>query len=398
MRRLLRNGRILAATAIVLALLAVALWPRTTPVDVATVDYGPLRVTIDEEGETRIRHRFLVSTPVAGRVLRIDLEPGDRVERGQTLAEVRPEPPALLDARSRAEAEAAVAAANAAIGRARADEEQAKTSLRLARTERDRARRLVEAGAMPRQQLDTREADYLAAEEAVRAAQYAAAAAEADLARARARLRPVAAGQARPVAVEAPIDGIVLRRLRESESVVPAGEPLVELGDLEDLEIVSDLLSTDAVRVKPHARVLVVEWGGDGELEARVRRVEPAGFTKISALGVEEQRVNVVMDFVNPSEAWSRLGDAYRVEVRVVTWESDRVLKVPTSALFRRGDAWAVYVVKGGRAWQTIVEIGHRSGQEAEVTGGLSEGATVIVHPADTLEDGARVAPRAGGA
>lgn len=398
MRRLLRYRRVFIAVLVVAGLLAVALWPQTLPVDVATVAHGPLRVTIDEEGETRIRHRFLVSTPVAGRVQRIDLEPGDKVHAGRTVvAEVRADWPGLLDARSRGEAEAAVRAARAAYGRARAEEQRAQTSLNLAQTELERARRLVEAGAMSRQELDARDAEAKAAHESVRAASFAAATAQAEVASAQARLRPPTSRAPGVVPVASPIDGVVLKRLRESESVVPAGEPLVEIGDLRNLEIVSDLLSTDAVRVSRGARVLIVEWGGDHELEARVRRVEPAGFTKISALGVEEQRVNVIMDFQDPAEAWSELGDAFRVEVRVVTWESDRVLKVPTSALFRVGEAWAVYVIDQGRARRTEVAIGHRNGQEAEITGGVSEGALVIVHPSDTLEDGGRVEPRSGG-
>ena len=186
----------------------------------------------------------------------------------------------------------------------------------------------------------------------------------------------------------------MLKRLRESESVVPAGDPLLEIGDPDQLEIVADLLSTDAVRVKPGARAIVEQWGGDRELDARVRRVEPAGFTKISALGVEEQRVNVVLDFVDPAEAWAALGDAYRVEVRIVIWEAPDVLKVPTSALFRSGEEWAVYLVEDDRARRTLVELGHQTGQEAEVIAGIGAGAVVVVHPPDTLTDGARVAPR----
>lgn len=238
-----------------------------------------------------------------------------------------------------------------------------------------------------------REAAARAAEEEVQAARFAIATAEAELERARVRLRPASVDRSGVVSIEAPIDGVVLKRFRESESQVPPGEPLVEIGDPRNLEIVSDLLSADAVRVQPGARVLVVDWGG-GALEARVRRVEPSGFTKMSALGVEEQRVNVIMDFVDPADAWARLGDQYRVEVRIVTWESERVLKVPTSALFRNGDGWGVFTVEGGRAHRTPVELGHRTPQEAEVRSGLSDGATVVAYPGDTLEDGARVEPR----
>ena len=199
----------------------------------------------------------------------------------------------------------------------------------------------------------------------------------------------------RVVSITAPIEGVVLKRLRESETVVPAGDPLLEVGDQGSLEIVADLLSTDAVRAKAGARAIVEQWGGEKPLEARVRRIEPAGFMKISALGVEEQRVNVVLDFVDSSPAArASLGDGYRVEVRVVIWESPSVLKVPTSALFRHGEKWAVYRTDGGRARQTVVELGHQTAQYAEVTSGLAEGVRVILHPGDTLFDNARVRER----
>jgi HlyD family secretion protein len=199
----------------------------------------------------------------------------------------------------------------------------------------------------------------------------------------------------RPLAIRSPVDGVVLKRLRESEAVVPAGEPLLEVGDPHGLEIVSDLLSTDAVKVRAGARVLLEQWGGDHAIEARVRRVEPSGFMKVSALGVEEQRVNVVMDFEDPLEAWSALGDAYRVEVRIVIWERDPVLRLPTSSLFRRGDDWAVFAVSGGRAALRTVVIGRRNAAHAELVSGLDGGASVVLHPSDTLEDGSRIARRA---
>jgi HlyD family secretion protein len=212
------------------------------------------------------------------------------------------------------------------------------------------------------------------------------------LERARARLAPSASETGRGiVTVTAPADGVVLRRLRESESVVPAGEPLLEIGDPGRLEVVADLLSTDAVRVRAGARATIEQWGDEVALSATVRRIEPAGFTKVSALGVEEQRVNVVLDFVDPGEACALLGDAYRVEVRIVIWEAPRVLKVPTSALFRNGERWAVYVASGGRARRTLVELGRQTGREAEVISGLSDGTRVIVHPGDLIEDGVRI-------
>jgi HlyD family secretion protein len=219
--------------------------------------------------------------------------------------------------------------------------------------------------------------------------------AQADIARAEARLRPTAVESgAGPIAIRSPVTGVVLNRARQSEGVVPAGEVLLEVGDPSQLEIVADLLSTDAVQVKHGDRAIVAEWGGSEPLEARVRRVEPSAFTKISALGVEEQRVNVILDFIDPAAAWQALGDAYRVETRIVLWEAPDVLKVPIGTLFRRGTDWAVYTVADGRARLTPVQIGQQTGQDAEVLSGLTDGARVILHPGDTIVDGVRVEER----
>jgi len=391
-----RNRKVLAGTLVVAALLAVALWPSSIAVDAAPVTRGPLDVTVDEEGETRVRDRFVVSAPVSGRVQRIELEPGDRVTRGDVVATILPAAATPLDARARAEAEAAVAASRATLGTARAERERASAAARLATSELERHRALAAENLVSRQALEAREADARAAEEALRAAEFAAASATHQLEMAQARLIPASAtGGGRPVAVRAPLDGVVFKRVRESESVVGAGEPLLEMGDPAKLEIVSDLLSPDAVQVGPGAQVRVEHWGGDHPLHARVRRVEPSGFMKISALGVEEQRVNVVMDFDDPLEAWSALGDNYRVEVRIVVWEGQSELQVPTSSLLRRGDDWAVFVVEGSRARLRTVVIGRRNGQAAQVLSGLREGERVVLHPSDTITDGSRVAPRA---
>jgi len=393
---LLRNRRVLFVAAIVLALLAVALWPQAIEVDAETVARGPLVVTIDEEGETRLHHRFAVSAPVSGRVLRIELDPGDLVERNKTVvARLQADAPPLLDDRARAQAEASVSAARNAVGRAQAEEQRARAALELASSELKREQALAESGLTTRQALDARQTAVVTAEEAMNAARFAAAGATSELERARAQLRPAsldAGGRVLPLL--APVDGVVLRRFRESESVVPAGEPLVEIGDPSHLEIVADLLSTDAVKVKPGMRVLVEQWGGEHPLGAVVERVEPAGFTKVSALGVEEQRVNVIMDLDDDHAAWQAMGDGYRVEVRIQIWEAASVVKVPTSALFRVGDQWAVYVLDGSRATRRVVELGQRTRAEAEVRGGVDEGQRVVVHPPDTLVDGARVSVR----
>jgi HlyD family secretion protein len=389
--RILTNRRVIIAAIVVAGLLAVALWPETTPVSTATIGRGPLLVTIDEEGRTRVRDRFVVAAPVAGRVLRIELEAGDAVKAGQVVARVRAEAPALLDARSTAEAQAGIEGAQAALGRARAEQQRAQSTLTLAQRELRRVNELVAGELATARELEARQADVRVAEESLNAAKFAVQAAESEVTRATARLSPGRDMPGRVVEVRAPADGVVLKTVRESESVVPAGDPLIELGDPAKLEIVADLLSTDAVRVKPGSRTLIEQWGGDRPLDAKVRRVEPSGFTKISALGVEEQRVNVILDFVDAATAWAALGDGYRVQVRIVTWESANALKVPTGALFRVGDDWAVYVIEQERARRTTVTLGHQTGQEAEVLEGLAEGAQVIMHPGDTLTDGARV-------
>jgi HlyD family secretion protein len=389
---------VLVSIVVIGGLLGVALWPRPVVVELTSVSRGPLVVTVDEEGRTRVRDRFIVAAPVAGRVLRIDLAPGDRVARGEVIARVQPESPALLDARTRAEAVAALESAEASLGHARAEEQRARAALSHAQHELTRTRQLTAAGATATQDLDAREAEAKLADETANAAAFAVRVASAEVTRARARVMTSVSGTAGgTVLVKAPVDGVVLQRLRESESVVPAGEPLVEIGDPSRLEIVTDLLSTDAVRVRPGARATIEQWGGDSALVATVQRIEPSGFTKVSALGVEEQRVNVVLEFVDVGEDCAPLADGYRVEARIVLWEAPDVLKVPTNALVRDGARWAVYVASDGRARRTIVELGRQTGREAEVTSGLSEGTVVIVHPGDLIRDGARIARRRRG-
>jgi HlyD family secretion protein len=396
MRRLIANWRLMGTVLVVLAILAAALWPESVEVDVARVERGPLRVTIDEEGETRVRERFVVSAPVAGRLQRIELEPGDPVVRGQTvLARLTPAPPTLLDVRTQAELAAAAEAARAAAGQARAERERASAALERARSLLRRQEGLAEAGAISRDELEATQTSVRTAEEALRAAEFNVNRAEFDVQMARARLQPAApSGTGRTIDILSPIDGVVLKQVRESESVVQPGEPLLEVGDAGRLEVVADLLSTDAVQVPPNARVLIEQWGGGHAIEGRVRRVEPSGFMKVSALGVEEQRVNVIIDFVDLEAAARSLGDSYRVEVRIVVWESDDVLKVPVGVLFRRGADWAVFRIDEGRARTEAVTIGQRNATDAQVTQGLEEGARVVLHPPDTLRDGVRVVER----
>jgi HlyD family secretion protein len=401
MKRWLKNRKLLAVVAVILVLVVLAAWPRALPVDLASVERGALRVTLEEEGETRVRERFVISAPVAGNVLRIQLEPGDPVSRGKTVvATLQPAAPPLLDERTVAEARAALDAAEAQLGRARTERASAQAAVKLERSQVARHRNLLAAGAVARQALETREAAAQEAEQAVRGATFAVSVAEhqREMARARLQAATVSGGTgAQVIAIRSPIDGVVLRRMHESAAVVPAGEPLIELGDATRLEILADFLSTDAVRISPGNPVLIERWGGEGVLRGRVRQVEPAGFTKVSALGVEEQRVNVIIDLEEAQSAARRLGHGYRVEVAVVVWESADVLKVPTSSLFRRGESWTVFAVSGSRARLKTIDVGERNGSEAQVLAGLSVGERVIVHPGDALADGSRVSPRAQG-
>ena len=397
-RRLILWSIALVAAA---ALIAVASRPRPVRVDMASVVRGTLSVTLDEEGETRVRDRFEISAPVAGRVLRIELEPGDPVLAGESvLASFLPASPVPLDPRQRAEAQAAAEAAEALVGQAEALHEQAVQERAFAESTLNRLRRLQEEGVTSEEQLEIAQLELDTRQEALEAAEFAVRDARGRLAVARARMqrfrfRPgdPATGNPEEIQIFSPVDGVVLKRLRESEAVVPPGEPLLEVGDPRELEVVTDYLSNDAVRMRAGQSALIDRWGGDRPLHGRVLRVEPSGFTKISALGVEEQRVNVVMELEEPYEARASLGDAYRVETRVVVWEAEEQIKVPVGALFRRGENWAVFVVEDTVASERAVEIGERNRQEAQVLGGLEVGDQVIVYPGDSVADGVRVAP-----
>jgi HlyD family secretion protein len=387
----------LAAT-LVTAALVIGFLPRAVPVDIATVKRAPLTVSVEEEGKTRVRQRYLVAAPVAGYIRRIALKAGDAVAARQVLAVIEPARAVALDPRTRAQAQAQVSAAQAALAVAEQDAQAATAAAGLARQERVRAESLRQANFLSAQALDTArsaETRALAARQAsvdaVEVARF-----ELDMARAAvanaARLQ--AGGPAEVMQVRAPVAGRVLRVLHESEGAVAAGEPLLEIGNPASLEVEVEVLSSYAVKIAPGSRVILDRWGGDKALQGRVRVVEPGGFTKVSALGVEEQRVRVIVDFTSPREAWQRLGDGYRVEARFVLWEGADVLQLPTSALFRHGEGWAVFAVKGGRAHLTPLEIGERAGLATQVLSGLAAGAEVVSHPDDTLSDGVRVKPR----
>ncbi len=387
----------------VLAVLGALVWafmPQPVPVETAAVDRASMRVTVDDDGRTRIRDKYIVSAPLAGRLQRILLRAGDSVEAGQTvIARIDPTDPTLLDARQVAEAEARVRRAEAAVRRTDTEFERAHAELDYAESEMARVQQAADRGAAMQREVDLAVTLWRTAREQVNAARF-----EREIAQYELELAESALLRSRPddgtdvadtqLTIGSPIDGRVLQVFQESMAVVQAGTPLVELGDTSDLEIVVDVLSTDAVRIPPAAPVLIEYWGGEHELHGRVRRVEPQAFTKISALGVEEQRVNVIIDFTDPPEQRQALGDEYRVEARIVVWEDDDVLRVPTSAMFRVDGQWAVYAVEDNRARLREVEIGRQAALHAQVLSGVEVGETIITHPGDRVEDGVRVTIR----
>jgi len=391
--------------AVLAAFLVYAFRPQPVPVDYAEAQRGRLTVTVDEEGETRVRDVFVLSAPVAGRARRIEIEAGDEVVAGETVvAEIEPVDPSLLDVRSERESEAAVRAAEA--------------EFEFAQRELARQKQLGLRGVASARDLDAAEKAFRTARASLENARAAllARSFEYDRARAQAeRPRKDPRGEALFIPVHAPVSGRVLRVLRQSAGVVQPGEPLLEIGDPQDLEIVVDLLSADAVRVEPGQEVLIEQWGGGQMLHGRVRRIEPYGFTKVSALGIEEQRVNVVIDLSDSPEQWQRLGHGYRVEARIVLWRGENVMKLPLSALFRVQDGasagsaesgsgaaersaasadWAVFVVEKGRARLRPVSRGRHNGLEVEIQSGLEPGERVVLHPSDRVMDGVRVVAR----
>ncbi|MFZ5610147.1 MAG: efflux RND transporter periplasmic adaptor subunit [Pseudomonadota bacterium] len=392
-----------AAVGLSLALaLILALRPSPVAVDSASVTRGALVVTIDEEGKTRVRDVYRVAAPVTGHLLRISWEVGDPVVAGATvLAHLQPVSPGFLDLRNQRQAEAEMAAAAAALRQAQAELQRALAERDYAASEFARANRLVETGtAAPatldraRAALDAARASVSSAQAAIDVAAYKREAAKAGL------IAPYLAAGEGPeapccaLALHAPINGVILRLWEESETVVPAGAALVEVGDAQDLEVVVELLSRDAVRIAPGAAVEVIDWGGKETLAGVVRQVEPFGYTKVSALGVEEQRVNVIIDFTGPPEARAALGHGYRIEARIAVWRGEDVVKVNEAALFRAGDDWAVYALVEGRARLRLVKVGERNGREAQLLGGLEAGDRVVLYPGEKVEDGARLKAR----
>ena len=408
-RRSARSVALPAAFALAAAYGLYLLWqPRPLPVDVATIARGDLVQTVDEVGRTRVRDRYTLSAPIEGRLLRTPLRAGDRVVAGQTVvAEFAARPAPLLDARTQAEREAAIRRADAAVATTEARRSQAQAEANAAAAESQRVLTLHAEGLASAADREHAERDDRVAAEGLRAATFAVQVAEHERELARASRVPSAlpdesphaepAPPPAPLALRSPVDGVVLRVHEESARALAAGAPILDVGDLRQLELVADFLTQDAVRVRPGMPATVERSGAldaQGQalrLQATVQRIEPGGFTKVSALGVEEQRVAIVAAPSGPAADWQALGDGYRVELRIVVGEAKDVLRVPVGALFRRGDAWATFVARDGRAREVAVQLGRTTPSHAEALGGLAAGDVVVLYPSELLADGAPV-------
>lgn len=372
-----------ALGALFAALIVLGLRPQPVPVETAPVVSGPLRAAVSEEGKTRIKQRYVVAAPVSGQLRRIAFKPGAEVEAGVTVvAVIDPLPASPLDERNRALAEAR-------RDTTRVQLEKSRTAYELARNELRRIEQMFNAGTISPQELESAKMRETTAARDVAAAEGALKQVEAELA----VTGLAGASASAPVEVRANATGRVLHVFQESARAVAQGTPLLEIGDPADLEVIVEMLSRDGAAIAAGAPVSLEQWGGPAPLEGRVRLVEPAAFTKYSALGVEEQRVNVVVDIISPRESWRSLGDNFRVEARVITWESGSALKVPASGLFRHGHDWAAYVVRGGKAVLVPVQAGKSGGAEIQIVDGLQEGDEVILYPGDRIKDGQRVKP-----
>jgi len=389
------RSRIGIGVLIAAVVIAVMLGFRPAPVsvDVVPVSRGPMQVSIEEEGKTRVIDRYLVSAPVAAYARRIELKVGGAVHKGQTLVQLEPLPSAVLDPRSQAEAQARVEAGEDALKAAQENARAAEASAELANAELQRIKHLRKENLASVDQEDRTQAAASSAKATLRSARFAVEVARHDLEAAKTALKysGTKASSVEPLLITSPVEGNVLKIPRESEGVVAAGQALIEVGDPRSLEIEVEVLSADAVRIKPGMHVLFERWGGDEPLHGVVRTVEPVGFTKVSALGVEEQRVLVISDITSPQDEWRQLGDAYRVEASFILWNEENVLQIPASALFRYNNGWAVFVMQNDRAQRRVVRIGQRNGLIAQVLDGIAEGEQVIAHPDDSIDDGVRV-------
>jgi HlyD family secretion protein len=385
-----------ASAAILVLLLAWGFMPKPVGVDAREVVSKTLSVTVTEEGKTRVIDRYIISAPIAGYARRVELEVGDSVTDGQQVVHLDPMRSGTLDPRSQAEARAAVSTAEAALSAATESVEATRADADLAQNEYERIRRVANQGLISQGALDAARADWRSSQARLRSAEFNIEVARGGLESARAALEYSAAepnGSTDHISVPviSPVDGRVLKVIHESEGAVVQGQPLIEIGDPGALEIEVEMLSVDAVRLHEGMSVRFLRWGGEQALEGVVKRVEPSGFTKISALGVEEQRVLVICAINTEYEQWRGLGDGYRVEAEFILWEEDNTLQVPASALFRSGEDWTVFLISEGRVQATQVELGARSGLAAQVLGGLSAGDRVVIYPSDSVVDGGRV-------
>jgi HlyD family secretion protein len=396
LRKWIRRGLIAVAVLAVVGLIVVAWIPNPVEVEVATVARGPLVVTVNEDGRTRVKDRYLVSAPITGNLARLDLEAGDTIEEGQILARLVPLPPPLLDSRTRAEAKARVDSAVAARRQAQAAVNRARFQRDFAKQESERALAVVKQGGLARSDADRAVSTYHGSEEDLRSAEFGGRVADHQLTLAQTALMQLTgkAEEGEQLDIISPVAGQILKVFQESEGVAPGGTAIVEVGDPAALEVVVDVLSQDATRIPAGATTTIERGGGKNSLLGHVRVVEPSAFTKLSALGVEEQRVNVIIDMDDDRELWSNLGDGYRVEARISVWEGEDVLKVPASAVFRSDEAWAAFVVEEGTAVVRTVELGETNGLETEVLSGLEEGDAVIAYPSDSVRDGVSVKAR----
>ncbi len=397
MKRFWPKLQLLAVVVIIASLLTYGFWPRPVYVDTVTVKQGALTVTVDDDGETRIREKYIISAPVTGHLLRLQLHPGDLVVQSETeIAKMLPADPSLLDARSQAESEARMRAAEAGEQQANAVLASAIEVADLAEHHVERARKLASSKSISEAEMEEAEHQAGQAKANVRAAEFNSKVRAFELEQAVAGLMQSTDGKigdrTAAMTIVAPTQGRVLRVFHEDAGVVNAGTPLLEVGDIREMEMVLDILSTEAVRIQPGAKIFIEHWGGKLTLNGSVRRIEPAAFLKVSALGVEEKRVNVIGDFVDPWETRQALGDGFRIEARIVIeTTSPDSLKVASGALFRHGESWHVYRVRNSRAELVPVAIGASDGYETEIREGLERGDLVILHPTDQVRSGIRV-------
>lgn len=408
------NWKRTAVFSIIAIAIAAAIWfgmqPQPLEVDHAAAAEKPLRVTVDEEGKTRLRNVYVISAPLAGTLRRLPFKAGDPIAAGQPVATLEPVKSAVLDPRTLAESEARLRAASALreaadarLGAAQQNEKSAAAEAEYWQAQLAREEKLLKSGDIPAERVERTRTEARRTAASLAAAQQSVSLTRAEIARSRADVEAAQAAASNPslssskpsssaaIQIHSPVSGRVLKLIQESESVVQPGQPILEIGNTRALEIVVELLSTDAVKVAPGTPVELSRWGGDQPLNAQVRLIEPAGFTKVSALGVEEQRVRVIADLTSQESHFARLGDGYRVEASFILWQSDKVLQVPASSLFRKGEQWQVFIIDNNTAQLRDVSVGHRNGLAAEITGGLKQGETVIVHPNEKLVPGAQV-------